>query len=284
MLWFATGDGGGGNNQFGHARDLASPLGKMLRIDPRPGNAGTYTIPADNPFGTARVGLRAAQPVPLLVRPRGTGDLWIGDVGQGAREEIDRARGGRRPRQGRRLRLGLPRGHGRRSEPCTLGAELHPAGASTTTQAGPRAVTGGFVVRDPGLPTLLGRYVYADAYDRRSCARSSPRQPRATGDRDDGPRRAPHDRLLRRGRLRPRLRGVARRQRRPHPGRRARAPACCARPPPGCRAAAPRRGGRAGRPARPHLAAREDPRRAQGPRRPPGDAADRAHRRARPAA
>src|SRR4051794_30671279 len=42
-LWFATGDGGGGNDVHNHARNLADPLGKMLRIDPRPGNAGTYS-------------------------------------------------------------------------------------------------------------------------------------------------------------------------------------------------------------------------------------------------
>jgi hypothetical protein len=69
-LWFATGDGGGGDDVHNHARDLSSPLGKVLRIDPRPGNAGSYGIPAEQPVRQRGLGLRPAQPVPLLVRPR----------------------------------------------------------------------------------------------------------------------------------------------------------------------------------------------------------------------
>src|SRR6476469_7116893 len=89
-LSFATGDGGGSNDQFNHAHDLNSPLGKLLRIDPRPGNAGSYTIPAGNPFGTAVWAYGLRNPFRFSF-DRGTGDLLIGDVGQGAREEVDRS-------------------------------------------------------------------------------------------------------------------------------------------------------------------------------------------------
>ena len=89
LLWFATGDGGGSNDQFNHARDPASHLGKLLRIDPNPGNGGGYTIPADNPFGTAVWAYGLRNPFRFSFDVRGTGDLFIGDVGEGKREEID---------------------------------------------------------------------------------------------------------------------------------------------------------------------------------------------------
>src|SRR5436190_7444693 len=53
MLWFATGDGGGSNDQLGHAQDVNRQLGKLLRIDPRASGSSSYTVPADNPYGTA---------------------------------------------------------------------------------------------------------------------------------------------------------------------------------------------------------------------------------------
>jgi hypothetical protein len=88
MLYLSTGDGGGGNNQFGHAQDAASRLGKMLRIDV---SSLPYAIPADNPVWPAvgqnevwAIGLRN----PFRYAFDG-GQLYIADVGQDAREEID---------------------------------------------------------------------------------------------------------------------------------------------------------------------------------------------------
>jgi glucose/arabinose dehydrogenase len=101
FLWFATGDGGSANDPFENAQNPQSLLGKMLRIDPgpvfAPGSipvAGeSYRIPADNPFvGEAprdeiwALGLR--NPFRWSF-DRMSGDLWIGDVGQNAREEVD---------------------------------------------------------------------------------------------------------------------------------------------------------------------------------------------------
>jgi glucose/arabinose dehydrogenase len=163
-LWFATGDGGGGDDVHNHARDLSSPLGKVLRIDPRPGNAGSYGIPANNPFGTAIWAYGLRNPFRFSF-DRGSGDLWIGDVGQGAREEVDRAtvsgglgRGGDYGWACREGTVAGPKG-------CTVSASYIPPVFDYDSEAGTHAVTGGYVVRDPGLPTLLGRYVYADAYD-----------------------------------------------------------------------------------------------------------------------
>ena len=92
-LWFATGDGGGAGDQFGHAQDLTSQLGKLLRIDPRPGNAGSYGIPPDNPYA-GRTDVSPSIWAAGLRNPfrfsfdRGSGDLVLGEVGEGAREEI----------------------------------------------------------------------------------------------------------------------------------------------------------------------------------------------------
>jgi hypothetical protein len=184
MLWFATGDGGGQDNQFGHARNLGSPLGKLLRIDPHPGNAGAYTVPPDNPFGTALWAYGLRNPFRFSFDSRGSKDLFIGDVGQGAREEIDWARFadglGKVADFGWSCREGTVAG----PTACTVGGNYVPP-IFDYAQGSPRAVTGGLVVRDPGLPTLLGRYVYADAYT--GIVRSFvPAKPRATGDRDEG--------------------------------------------------------------------------------------------------
>src|SRR5207253_11223373 len=91
LMYVGTGDGGGANDQHGargNAQDLGSLLGKILRIDPRPG--GGYAVPRDNPF----VGRAGARPEIYdwgLRNPwRFTfdnGNLIVADVGQGAVEE-----------------------------------------------------------------------------------------------------------------------------------------------------------------------------------------------------
>jgi glucose/arabinose dehydrogenase len=99
-LYISTGDGGGGGDPLDSGRHLDTLLAKVLRIDPSlAGSDPAYTIPGDNPFvetDDARpeiwlTGLRN----PWRIRfDRTTGDLWIGDVGQNDREEIDVARAG----------------------------------------------------------------------------------------------------------------------------------------------------------------------------------------------
>lgn len=93
MLYIATGDGGGAGDPDRAAQDMASLLGKILRIDPR---AGGYDIPADNPL----VAVSDARPEiwswglrnPWRITFSSEGDLWIADVGQGELEEINRSR------------------------------------------------------------------------------------------------------------------------------------------------------------------------------------------------
>ena len=73
MLYAGFGDGGAGGDPDENAQNLGRMLGKMIRIDPRPG--GGYSIPPDNPFRNRSGALprdlrvRGAQPVPVLVRP-----------------------------------------------------------------------------------------------------------------------------------------------------------------------------------------------------------------------
>ncbi|MEO8570106.1 MAG: PQQ-dependent sugar dehydrogenase [Chloroflexota bacterium] len=100
-LYIAVGDGGSEGDPHGYGRRLDTLLAKILRIDvdANVAGGGTYAIPPDNPF----IGVAGALPEiwltglrnPWRMRfDRATGDLWIGDVGQNAWEEIDVARSG----------------------------------------------------------------------------------------------------------------------------------------------------------------------------------------------
>jgi glucose/arabinose dehydrogenase len=92
FLYIALGDGGAGGDPFGNGQDLGRLLGKLLRIDVDRGRP--YTVPSDNPF-LARAGARGEIWAYGLRNPfrfafdRSSGDVYIGDVGQDAREEID---------------------------------------------------------------------------------------------------------------------------------------------------------------------------------------------------
>jgi glucose/arabinose dehydrogenase len=177
-LWFATGDGAVFDGQL--AQDMGSQLGKLLRIDPRPGNAGTYTVPADNPY-FGRLDVAQAIWAAGLRNPfrfsfdRVTGDLVLGDVGQAAREEVNWARAS--DGLGRGLNFGWPCFEGSVAGPraCSVNGYMPPV--YDYAQGSPRSITGGYVVRDPGLPTLAGRYVYADFYtgEVRSLVLATPR-------------------------------------------------------------------------------------------------------------
>jgi glucose/arabinose dehydrogenase len=166
FLYVGTGDGGGGNDQHGargNAQNLGSPLGKILRIDPRAKNGKPFTAPANNPF----VGRAGALPEIYaygLRNPwrfsfdRSTGDLAIGDVGQDAVEEIDFARQGTarganfgwRPFEGRKRLFDEP-APGAKAPVIT---KSHDDGWCS--------ITGGYIVRDRAVPGLYGRYVYGD--------------------------------------------------------------------------------------------------------------------------
>ena len=166
LMYVGTGDGGGANDQHGtrgNAQDLGSLLGKILRIDPRASGARRYRIPSSNPF-VGRAGARGEIYAYGLRNPwrfsfdRSTGDLSIGDVGQDRVEEVDFARRG----QGRGANFGWRPFEGNRrnfNEPAP--GAIGPVIVHQHSE-GWCSVTGGYVVRDPTVPSLLGRYVYGD--------------------------------------------------------------------------------------------------------------------------
>jgi glucose/arabinose dehydrogenase len=166
-LYIGTGDGGGGGDPLDSGRHLDTLLAKVLRIDvDTPGDTDPrYGIPPDNPFvdrSEARpeiwlTGLRN----PWRIRfDRTTGDLWIGDVGQGDREEIDVARAGMGG-----LDYGWNVMEGStcfRNADCEADGLTLPVAEYDHSLSGICSVTGGTVYRGEGQPALQGWYVFAD--------------------------------------------------------------------------------------------------------------------------
>jgi glucose/arabinose dehydrogenase len=166
LLYIGLGDGGGGGDQhgsIGNAQDLGTLLGKILRIDPRPSGSAPYGVPADNPF-VGRPGAKPAIYAWGLRNPwrfsfdRRTGDIAIGDVGQDELEEIDfRTRG-----TARGANFGWRAWEGTRRYDPRLRVAGHVRPVLTYGRGGGCSVTGGYVIRDPRLRALGGRYVYGD--------------------------------------------------------------------------------------------------------------------------
>ncbi len=159
-LYIGMGDGGSAGDPQGNGQRLDTLLGKLLRIDVR-GDA--YAIPADNPFA-GRADSRPEIWAYGLRNPwrfsfdRMTGDLYIGDVGQDAYEEIDFQPAGVAGGQnyGWNLMEGFHPYQGSNS------ANLVPPVAEYDHTDGNCSVTGGFVYRGNRIPALSGTYVFGD--------------------------------------------------------------------------------------------------------------------------
>ncbi|HEU4399307.1 MAG TPA: PQQ-dependent sugar dehydrogenase [Actinomycetota bacterium] len=161
-LYIAFGDGGGGGDPLGSGQSLGTLLGKILRIDPRPAGGRPYRVPSGNPFA-GRDGARPEiwsyglrNPWRFSFDPA-TGDMWIGDVGQNAWEEIDHEPAGSGGRNyGWNRREGLHAFEGDR-----------PAGAVDPVieygrEGGACTVIGGSVYWGRRIPGLRGVYLYGD--------------------------------------------------------------------------------------------------------------------------
>jgi glucose/arabinose dehydrogenase len=162
LLYIAFGDGGGGGDPLGSGQSLDTLLGKILRIDPRPAGGRPYRVPPDNPF----VGRDGARPEIWSYGLRNpwrfsfdpaSGDMWIGDVGQNAWEEIDHEPAGEGGRN-----YGWNRREGRHS----FDGE-RPAGAVEPVieygrEGGACTVIGGSVYWGRRIPGLRGAYLYGD--------------------------------------------------------------------------------------------------------------------------
>jgi glucose/arabinose dehydrogenase len=193
-LYISVGDNTSGSN----AQNTANLLGKISRINPHGATDGVYTVPPDNPYAGATPGLDEIWSLGLRNPFRFsfdhiTGDLLIGDVGEGSREEVDDAP----------LSAGLG-GGANYGWPCREGFIAGPAGpgpcSGTLTNpifdyphsnpgggaAFGCAIIGGYVYRGNQVPELAGRYAYADLCT--SVVRSNiPALPLASDDRSDAP-------------------------------------------------------------------------------------------------
>jgi glucose/arabinose dehydrogenase len=162
MLYIGLGDGGSEDDPHNYGQDLASPLSKILRIDPNPAGRASYSVPADNPF----VGHRGVFPETWmwgLRNPwrfsfdRATGDLWIGDVGQDKYEEIDYAPRGE---------SGINWGWAEREGFHEFKGPRPPGERDPIVEAphadGYCAIVGGYVYRGAAIPALYGVYLYGD--------------------------------------------------------------------------------------------------------------------------
>jgi len=186
-LYFAIGDGGGGNDfngsassttdghnsTIGNAQDLTIPLGKILRINPNPAAGagftlstnGQYSIPNSNPFISGAGGALKEVYAYGLRNPykisfdTATGTLYAADVGQGNREEVDTITSGGNYgwvfREGTRVNT-------------TDSGRSQPGGFSSIapfaeyTHGDGIAIIGGELYRGTARPELAGKFVFGD--------------------------------------------------------------------------------------------------------------------------
>jgi len=166
-LYVSTGDGGGAGDPDRTAQDRSSLLGKILRIDPSPSGGRPYSAPAGNPFADGAGGDADEVYAYGLRNPwrfsfdRQSGRLAVGDVGQNEFEEIDVVS----RQEARGANFGWSAFEGR--APYAPGDALDPGSAHIepvhvySHDVG-CSVTGGYFVRDRSLPSLYGRYLFAD--------------------------------------------------------------------------------------------------------------------------
>lgn len=166
-LYLGLGDGGAADDPLGAGQDTSTTLGAILRIDPDGADLGggtSYAIPPDNPFvsggGAPEIFLWGVRNPWRFSFDQGTGDLWIGDVGQNEIEEVTVLRagdgGGLGANLGWNLREGSQPFAG--EEPAGHVAPIH----DYNHDDGNCSITGGYVYRGSAIPALDGTYLYAD--------------------------------------------------------------------------------------------------------------------------
>ena len=175
FLYIGLGDGGGSGDAHGatgNGQRLSTLLGKMLRIDVDGTTGPTrYAIPAGNPYAGGAVcnndtGAFSANCPEIYAYgfrnpwrwsfDTGSGELWVGDVGQNTWEEVDRISAG--GNYGWRCREGA---HDFNATCGTDSASAIDPIAEYSHTFGV-AITGGYVYRGSAIPALAGRYVFGD--------------------------------------------------------------------------------------------------------------------------
>ena len=165
MLYIGLGDGGSGGDPQGNGQNRNTLLGKLLRLSLS--GTGQVSIPADNPF-VGQAGMRGEIWSYGLRNPwrfsfdRQTGDLYIADVGQNAREEVNASTAA--AQLGRGLNYGWKVMEGAAcyspQTSCNRSGLTLPVLDYDHSQG--CSVTGGYVYRGTAIPALQGHYFYAD--------------------------------------------------------------------------------------------------------------------------
>ncbi|MBN8657244.1 MAG: PQQ-dependent sugar dehydrogenase [Anaerolineae bacterium] len=155
-FYLGLGDGGAGGDPFKNGQNLDALLGKLLRIDVN--NGDPYAIPADNPFGNEVWAYGLRNPWRFSF-DRATGDLWIGDVGQGEWEEVDYLPAG--SPGGANFGWSIMEGSYGYDGEAQPGLLLPAAEYSHSNPYSGCSVTGGYVYRG-AMPEWNGVYLYGD--------------------------------------------------------------------------------------------------------------------------
>ncbi len=166
-LYIGTGDGGGGGDPNENGQDRRALLGKILRIAPNVASTTpAYRIPSTNPWAKSPTLRREIWSYGLrnpwrFSFDRGTGSLWIADVGQNRYEEVNRA--ARSAGGGRGANFGWDQyeAYSCFEGPCTSAGKTFPLAAYSHGANG-CSVIGGYVYRGTRSPALAGRYLFGD--------------------------------------------------------------------------------------------------------------------------
>ena len=162
FLYLSTGDGGSGNDPDNNAQNNAVLLGKMLRLNVNTSlTAPFYTIPAGNISGTEVLATGLRNPFRWNF-DRLTGDMWIGDVGQNAFEEINRVH-----RDSMQVNYGWRCYEGNSTKittGCLPASNYRFPVLDYPNPASGRSVVGGTVYRGQTYANLKGYYLGVDFY------------------------------------------------------------------------------------------------------------------------
>lgn len=184
FLYIGFGDGGSGGDPHGHGQDTGTLLGAMLRIDvdvslAELGSGLRYKIPADNPFSGLPICTNGSCPDQSLKASRcagsgcpeifawglrnpwrwsfdrSTGDLWAGDVGQNAWEEVDLIQ------SGKNYGWNCYEGSHVYNSSCTASSDPVMPVTEYSHSVG-SSITGGYVYHGTAIPALTGSYIFGD--------------------------------------------------------------------------------------------------------------------------
>lgn len=162
-LYIGMGDGGSGGDPDNYGQNINSLLGKMLRIDVDSGSP--YAIPAGNPYAGATPGADEIWAVGMrnpwkFSFDKQTDDLWIADVGQNAREEINKAAltAAGLNYGWRCYEANIPYN----TNGCQSASNYFMPVANYALGNGYCSITGGYVYRGSTYPNMVGKYFFSD--------------------------------------------------------------------------------------------------------------------------